>query len=291
MLVARCLWAKLKVPRPLSLLVENRMTSKCSISLVSYLTVVFIGLPTHGQETARGVWSHERASAWQEKTGWLVGCNYIPRTAINQLEMWQADTFDPKTIRQELTWASGLGLNSMRVFLHHLLWEQDPQEFVDRIDQYLGIADDCGIKTVFVLFDDVWDPDPQLGKQKAPIPFRHNSRWVQSPAAVLDVNGLLAGIEVFPRSVVLKHGVEDDEKLSHAGSDDYLRLFALGGKSVAKSADHWVVAPCRKCRHVQHMTHGGPATLDAATATVASAVVIKGCHADQGGNRLAIEPA
>src|SRR4029077_2592941 len=47
---------------------------------------------------ARAVWTKERARAWADSTGWLVGSNFIPSTAINQLEMWQAATFDPRTI-------------------------------------------------------------------------------------------------------------------------------------------------------------------------------------------------
>ena len=37
---------------------------------------------------------------------WLVGSNYIPTDAINQLEMWQADTFNPAQIDKELGWAA-----------------------------------------------------------------------------------------------------------------------------------------------------------------------------------------
>jgi hypothetical protein len=36
---------------------------------------------------------------------------------------------------------------------------------------------------VLVLFDGVWDPFPQLGKQRPPKPGVHNSGWVQSPGA------------------------------------------------------------------------------------------------------------
>lgn len=160
-----------------------------SSSLIACATacIVAFALDTlaRGEDAPRAVWTKEQAQEWQRKTGWLVGCNYIPRTAINQLEMWQVDTFDPETIEQELKWAADLGLNSMRVFLHHQLWEQDPQGFTDRIDQYLKIAHDNGISTVFVLFDDVWDPQPQLGPQREPAPFRHNSGWVQSPGAAI----------------------------------------------------------------------------------------------------------
>src|SRR4051812_45198097 len=126
-------------------------------------------------------WTPEQANAWYAKQPWLVGSNFGPSTAINQLEMWQADTFDPKTIDRELGWAQDLGFTSMRVFLHHLLYEQDPEGFLKRMDQYLQIADKHKIGTMFVLFDSVWDPNPELGKQREPKKGVHNSGWVQSP--------------------------------------------------------------------------------------------------------------
>jgi beta-galactosidase/beta-glucuronidase len=110
-----------------------------------------------------------------------VGCNYIPSTAINQLEMFQSDTFDPETIDRELAMAQGLGFNSVRVFLHDLLWTQDREGFFRRCDEFLAIADRHGISVMFVLFDSCWHPRPALGPQPAPLPFTHNSGWVQSP--------------------------------------------------------------------------------------------------------------
>ena len=58
-------------------------------------------------------WSPERANEWYQKRGWIVGCNFSPSTAINQLEMWQPETFDPATIDRELGWAEDLGFNSL----------------------------------------------------------------------------------------------------------------------------------------------------------------------------------
>ncbi|MFO0892362.1 MAG: cellulase family glycosylhydrolase [Isosphaeraceae bacterium] len=133
----------------------------------------------------RGVWSQTEAASWARSHPWLVGCNFIPSTAINQLEMWQADTFDPSTIDRELGWAEGLGFNSVRVFLHHLPWESDRQGFLDRIGQFLAIAERHKIGVMFVLLDGVWDPFPHAGKQHAPIPGLHNSGWVQSPGLVI----------------------------------------------------------------------------------------------------------
>ncbi|HEX9221006.1 MAG TPA: hypothetical protein VF858_11020, partial [Gemmatimonadaceae bacterium] len=135
--------------------------------------------------TPRAVWTKERARAWADSTGWLVGSNFIPSTAINQLEMWQAATFDPRTIDRELGWAETLGFNAMRVFLHHLLWQQDSIGFLKRMDEFLTIADRHHVRPMFVLFDAVWDPMPHLGPQRAPIPHVHNSGWVQSPGVAV----------------------------------------------------------------------------------------------------------
>jgi hypothetical protein len=128
-------------------------------------------------------WSEAKANAWYAKQPWLVGSNYIPATAINELEMWQAETFDPKTIDKELGWAEGLGMTTMRVFLHDLAWQQDPAGYRERIDRFLDIAARHRIKPLFVLFDSCWDPNPRPGRQRDPRPGVHNSGWLQSPGA------------------------------------------------------------------------------------------------------------
>ncbi|MCX7030935.1 MAG: 1,4-beta-xylanase [Spirochaetes bacterium] len=105
----------------------------------------------------------------------------MPSTAVNQLEMWQADTFDLPTIGRELSWAAGLGMNAVRVFLHDLAWRADPAGFLGRLDRFLSAAARLGIRTMPVLFDDCWHPNPAPGPQADPVPGVHNSRWVQSP--------------------------------------------------------------------------------------------------------------
>ncbi|RMF11667.1 MAG: 1,4-beta-xylanase [Candidatus Dadabacteria bacterium] len=129
-----------------------------------------------------GRWTAASAQQWYAAQPWFVGVNYIPADAVNELEMWQADTFNPDRIDLELGWAEAIGFNVLRVFLHDLLWQQDPEGFLTRIDQFLAIANEHGFRTSLVLFDNVWNPDPQLGPQPDPIPGIHNSRWVQSPA-------------------------------------------------------------------------------------------------------------
>jgi hypothetical protein len=53
-------------------------------------------------------WTAEQANRWYSKQGWIVGCNFTPSTAINQIEMWQEQDFDPETIDTELGWAEGI---------------------------------------------------------------------------------------------------------------------------------------------------------------------------------------
>ena len=128
-------------------------------------------------------WSAEKANEWYAKQPWLVGSNYIPAYAINQLEMWQADSFNADRADLEFSWAESLGMNTMRVFLHDLLWQQDPGGFRKRIDRFLTAAKKHKIRPIFVLFDSCWDPFPELGIQRLPRPGVHNSGWVQSPGA------------------------------------------------------------------------------------------------------------
>lgn len=132
---------------------------------------------------ARERWSEPQANAWYDKQPWLVGANFIPSNAINQLEMWQADSFDAATIERELGLAESIGMNTVRVFLHDLLWQQDARGFENRIDIFLTIAARHHIKPLLVIFDSCWDPSPKLGAQHPPIPGIHNSGWVQSPSA------------------------------------------------------------------------------------------------------------
>lgn len=149
------------------------------------------------------VWSAAKAQAWYKKQPWLVGANFLPSTAINQLEMWQADTFDTATIDKELGWAQSLGMNTMRVFLHDLAYEQDSSGFVQRINTFLQIAQRHKIKPLLVIFDSCWDPFPQTGKQRDPKPFVHNSGWVQSPGQLaLKDSAQYPRLERYVKSIV-----------------------------------------------------------------------------------------
>ena len=150
---------------------------------IIFLSLIFIQCQKSPSPVADYRWTEERAWQWHNENGWMVGTNFNPSTSINQLEFWQEDTYDPETIERELEWSAELGMNMHRVYLHNLLWDQDSLGFLERVDNYLNISESKDIKTLFVLLDDVWHPVPKLGKQPEPIPFVHNSGWVQAPGS------------------------------------------------------------------------------------------------------------
>ena len=158
-------------------LVKMKTLRFAFVTAVLFALLFFFFAAALWGQTAR--WPEEKANAWYAQQPWLVGSNYVPKSAINQLEMWQEATFDPVEIDTEFTWAE-----AMRVFLHDLLWQQDSAGFQKRINQFLTIASRHHIRPILVLFDSCWDPLPHLGPQHPPVPGVHNSGWVQSPGAV-----------------------------------------------------------------------------------------------------------
>ena len=127
-------------------------------------------------------WTAERANEWYAQSGWKSGCDYIPATAINQIEMWSSSTFDEAQIDKELGWAQDLGFTTMRVFLSSVVYENEPDAFKKNIDRFLTICTKHGIKPLFVFFDDCWNAHSAYGKQPEPKVGIHNSGWVQDPS-------------------------------------------------------------------------------------------------------------
>ena len=128
-------------------------------------------------------WTPQKANDWYASIEPIRGCNYLPRTAVNSTEMWQAESFDPEAIAEELAWAQAAGFNGVRVFLQYIVWQADPAGLKSRIDQFLDIAGSCGIKAMFIVFDDCAfaGKEPYLGPQDDPVPYVHNSGWTPSP--------------------------------------------------------------------------------------------------------------
>lgn len=166
------------------------------LSLTVYLLCATLFL------AAQPVWTLDQAKSWASKQPWLAGCNFIPSTAINELEMWQAETFDLPTIDKELGWAEELGFNTVRVYLHNLLW-QDKNGFIDRMNRFLETTQRHHIRVIFVLFDDCWLPDPKPGTQPKPVPGVHNSGWLRAPGpAIVSDPAQWSQLEAYAKGVL-----------------------------------------------------------------------------------------
>lgn len=157
-------------------------------------------------------WHAERAWSWYRERPWLVGCNHLPATAVNDIEMWRRETFDPERIAEELGWASDLGFNCLRVFVNCLVWEEDSGRLVEALDRFLAIAGAQGLAVMPVLLDDCNFAGERAtaGPQPDPVPGVHNSRWVASPSAdrVTD-SSQWPPIEAYVRGVVSAFGADD----------------------------------------------------------------------------------
>ena len=181
---------------------------------------------TINAQNIRSVWSKEQANNWYKNYGWMSGSDFIPSTAVNQLEMWQAETFDSATIDHELGYAQSIGMNVMRVFLHHLAWQIDSAGFKDRMNTYLSIADKHGIQTIFVFFDDCWNPTYHAGTQPAPKVGIHNSGWIRDPGQLLyDSPAVVNLLEAYVKDVLTSF--KNDKRIflwdlyNEPGNSDY----------------------------------------------------------------------
>ena len=127
--------------------------------------------------------------AERQTTGIKISRFWSAQILIRRMRSTNSKCGKPiRSIRRELisnsAGAEKIGMNTMRVYLHDLLWKQDSVGFTKRLNEFLTIADKHKIKPVFVIFDSCWDPYPALGRQREPRPGIHNSGWVQSPGAV-----------------------------------------------------------------------------------------------------------
>lgn len=158
-------------------------------------------------------WKAEKIQNWYDKQPWLIGCNYAPATAINQIEMWSKDTFDPKQINKELAWAHDLGFNTLRVFLSSVVWKHDAEGLKKRMNEFLNICRKYDIRPMFVFFDDCWNQESAYGKQPEPKPGVHNSGWVQDPSCSLrkDTLTLYPWLQAYVKDIIRTYA--NDERI------------------------------------------------------------------------------
>ena len=196
-------------------LLTNYRFSNSFFSLCKRVAILCVLFLLHGSfllAAVEGQWSVEKINTWYEKQPWIVGCNFLPSTAINDVEMWQDETFDSDTIDRELALAKKWGMNSVRVFINYVVWEAEPEKLKSNFRQFLEIADKHEMCVMPILFDDCNFSGnvAKIGKQQEPVPGVHNSGWVSSPSiAVLNNQAEWPKLKTYLQDMLLTFGKDE----------------------------------------------------------------------------------
>lgn len=127
-------------------------------------------------------WSVEKAQAWYAAQPWPVGCVYMPSYGGTPVEIWGKEYFNPEVVDRELGLAEGLGFNAIRIFLCDIVWQDDPDGFMERLEETVRLADKHGLRILMTFFTNGGTiKNPYLGPQPQPVPGVHNSVWMASP--------------------------------------------------------------------------------------------------------------
>jgi hypothetical protein len=124
----------------------------------------------HHEIYGRTQWTPDQAFAWFNAQKYIMGTEYMTSSAVNQLEMWQAATFDPVLIDKEMAVGQQLGMTTMRIFLEDLAYSQDPAGFKNRMSTVVEIMSKYGMKPMFVFFFNGPIANPVSGIQPKPRP-------------------------------------------------------------------------------------------------------------------------
>ena len=159
--------------------------NKIWILILVIITVIFNACNNDSCRT-QGRWSEEKVKEWYARQTWPVGVNYVAATAINQIEMWQAESFDHETMDREMALVEDLGMNTVRIFLYDLVWQVEPDGFKERLNLFFDICEKHHLKVIVTFFTNGGkpnQPEAKMGKQPESVQGVHNSGWLQTPKA------------------------------------------------------------------------------------------------------------
>jgi hypothetical protein len=108
-------------------------------------------------------WTKEKAWRWYNDQPWIRGCNYMPASAANRMDMWQEygsrERFEE--MDRELKIASDIGFNTVRVLLEENgfgAWYYEHDHFMKNFEKFLQLCDKYGIRAIVVLGNDCSRP-------------------------------------------------------------------------------------------------------------------------------------
>ncbi len=112
---------------------------------------------------------------------WVRGAVYVRSDAVNAVEMWHDYWNRTATLDRELALAALYGFNMVQAYLHWIVWDHDREDYLRKIDDFLGRAAGHGLKTNLIFWDDCGHVEPAL-TFAAPVPGRHNSQMMTNPS-------------------------------------------------------------------------------------------------------------
>ena len=100
--------------------------------------------------------SWSQPSAPIDTSSW-VGAAYTPWRASNELWWTEYESYRGDIQRELGLIKEVLGFNTLRVFLHSMLYEADAPRLQANLDDFLGLCDAAGFRVGVVFFDDCWN--------------------------------------------------------------------------------------------------------------------------------------
>ncbi len=115
-------------------------------------------------------WSKERAWEWYNSRPWIRGCNFMGSDCANRIDQWQELGFEErfKTADEELALAAKTGFNSIRIILEYIVWKEEHDGFMERLERYIELAHSHGISCMMVFGNDCMPPKTESWKPLKP---------------------------------------------------------------------------------------------------------------------------
>ena len=92
-----------------------------------------------------GPWTKEQAWKWYKEQPWIRGCNYMPASAANRMDMWQEFGSEARfeEMDRELALAASIGFNTVRVHLEENgfgAWYYEHDDFMKNFEKVLSLC-------------------------------------------------------------------------------------------------------------------------------------------------------
>ena len=121
-------------------------------------------------------------AALRHDTSTLIGAEYTPSGATNQFWLWFYPRYAAQVDRELAAASSVLGVTTIRVFLHSLMYEANATQLLLHTGSLLAAAWSHNVRIGLVLHDDCWNAaGASLLHECMPTPGLHNGCWMRSP--------------------------------------------------------------------------------------------------------------